>query len=725
MCNTVVVQAQSGSGQYLLNSQVIEPLVLVVENTVITGSATDVVSGHLDVHLEVPDGLELFLAAYDVELSLDPSDTAVSLVNAVPAPNPIFPNQSPLVLTSPDPGNVLRVADNLAGIDAQVPIEDGLDLFRLRYEVEPGFLGTFELGLDVTQLGLFDGLGQIIVPVEIVNASISVIDPGPQVVEVLVSGSDWSQDMLDEVDPDLGIGFAIPTDTSTNQQTTLPWVNLDRISIRFNEAVNVATDDLAVHGINVPRYLVRDMTYDPMTFTATWTLTPPNQPGGVVGIAADRLLIDLFDGVTDLAGNALDGDYSPVTDVTLPEGGLPSGDGLAGGNLRFEFNVLPGNVDEPLERLEDQTLTVTPGVEANDVLLVQTNQFQSVGDADYSVFLDVNGDGRVFGDDVVLTRNRQTTVLPAAGTYPAGATFTVSDEYDLTLAAATIGGDGAIEGQVGFFGSSPYINGVTPPPGSPFELGWPAPQITTVASWEFSIDDPDALNFFFANPTTQFEFEWSWTVTADFTNPNAGGIPASFSIKKRGMFADLFPPSQQWVAVTVEYAGRQLDAFALIGVDAPNQPGFFEIGYAILATEEPGLFFPPGTPDGAQAFITGGHSSLNVTPTNTALQTSSLAAVTATTATGQDPSDPQPPYRHLDRLAVAALTGQLSSTTTNTTTPPRVRKLAGSAARLWMLSNETQTITRRPRLGWGLNIVDDDAKPTHLNPDKWSLTVMG
>ncbi len=686
----VAVGAVSGSGEYVLHTQVIEPLVVVVESTVITGSATDVVSGFIDLRFEVPDGFDQSLAAYNVELSVDPS-TVLSLVGAQEASNPIFPGQTPLVFTSPDPGHVLRVADNLPGIGQANPILDGQDLFRVEFTVDPGFFGTMELGVEVNQIALFDGDAQSIVPVEIVPGLITVVDPGPQVVEVLVSGSQWSPSVLNEVDPDHGIGFAIPHG-GFDQLVTLPWVNLDQVSIRFNEPVTVEQDDLALHGVNVPRYTLSGFSYDPVTFTATWTLALPNQPGGVVGIGADKLLIDLFEGVTDLAGNALDGEWENPVDFTQPSDTFPSGDGEAGGNFRFRFNVLPGNVDEPLAVVDGQFVLVSPGVEPNDTQLVQAVQFSTPGAFDYSPFLDVNADGVIFGDDVILTRNRESTSLPVADPAAPDTTFTISDQYDLTLDSVTIGPDGAIEGQVGYFASPPFINGTTPPPGSPFGIGWPAPQITTVAAWEFEINDPDALDFFFANPTTTFNFQWSWTFFADFTDPDASGVPASFTIKKQGTFADLFPPSGGWVDVTVEFAGQEFDAYALLGIDAPNNPDFFEIGFIILATEQLGMFFPPGTPDGATAFITAGHSNLHATPT-------AGPSINPTVSAKQKR---QQRYQKMRPVVGAALESEIEFASAGLIGPEtypalnatgRARKLNGSAVRLRILSDEVPLST--------------------------------
>ncbi len=204
-------------------------------------------------------------------------------------------------------------------------------------------------------------------------------------------------------------------------------------------------------------------------------------------------------------------------------------------------------------------------------------------------------------------------------------TFTVSDQYtgggavpDLPLisstAPPTIGADGSQEGEVYHFASTPFVNG-TLPGGTPTGAGWPTAAIKDVAAWEFSIDDPNSLDPFFATPDQVFDFSWTWTLFADDTDPNAGGVPSTFSINKTGKFSDLFPPAGGWVEVEIEIGGGTIDAFAIVGVDAPVTPSLFEIGYVILATEtDLTPFFPPGTPDGSDAFIVGGTGNLQASP---------------------------------------------------------------------------------------------------------------
>lgn len=244
-----------------------------------------------------------------------------------------------------------------------------------------------------------------------------------------------------------------------------------------------------------------------------------------------------------------------------------------------------------------------------------------------------------YGKEIIMRRFLGSILLVTCVVHAStawGMTFTVSDEYDLSVTSPlppTVGPDGVtIEGDVYHYASAPFVNGTTPA-GAPFGLGWPAPAVKNVVGWEFRIDDPNSLDSFFVHPDAELDFAWSWTLFADDTSPNAGGVPSSFTINKTGKFSDFFPPGG-WVPVKIDFAGSSIDAHALIGVHAPNTPGFFEIGFVVLAVESDLTpFFPPGVPDGLRAFITGGEGALRATtvipePLTPALAGIGMAALT-------------------------------------------------------------------------------------------------
>jgi len=303
-----------------------------------------------------------------------------------------FSNQ--LLLTSLQPADV-----TLGGIAADVV--EILDADTARFMFDPLTLPGDGTHLLAIAGGAISDLQAT--PIEPFAITLIVDSAPPVVEEVLVSSSQWTaQYFTNLLTAGLGDGgYSIPVG-SGQQLLPLPSVNIDRVSIRFNEDVNVSQDDLQLTGLEVPLYdfLPADsggFDYDPATFTATWTLDPADLDPLTGGILPDRLQLLLSDDVTDVADKALDGDWDNPTSTTDPASDtFPSGNTLAGGDFAFDFNVLPGDVNQ------------NGSVDGDDVLAVRNAQFA----VEPSPLLDVNGDGSVLGNDVILVRNRQVTDLP-------------------------------------------------------------------------------------------------------------------------------------------------------------------------------------------------------------------------------------------------------------------------------------------------------------------------
>src|SRR5262245_55961656 len=218
------------------------------------------------------------------------------------------------------------------------------------------------------------------------DPTVTLVDRAPMVARVFVRSSAWNATFLNALQAQ-GVGdatFGYALTTGATQLNTLPWLNLDRVSVRFTENVTVAADDLQLFGVATANYALTGFTYDPVTFTATWTVTG--------GITADqlRLVVDgSAAGVTDTAGSRLDGEWLDGTAV------LPSGDGAAGGNFSVRFNVQPGDVNG------DQLVNTT------DLVIVRRNFTTTDRQSD------LNGDGTVNAADFDAGRPRIGTVQPA------------------------------------------------------------------------------------------------------------------------------------------------------------------------------------------------------------------------------------------------------------------------------------------------------------------------
>jgi len=200
----------------------------------------------------------------------------------------------------------------------------------------------------------------------------------PRVADLAVRGSGWASQQ----------GASIPGGAS--QALALPWTNLNQVRIRFSEDVVASAASLSVNAA-VGSYAVTAYSYEPATFTGVWTLN--NIP------ANDKLRVRLA-GVTDLAGNALDGEW---TDNTTS---YPSGNGSAGGAFAMTLNVLAGDVNGD------------GFVLGNDGNAVRARLASEAGTGNYLLQADINGDGFVLGNDGNAVRARLASILTPAPLAP-------------------------------------------------------------------------------------------------------------------------------------------------------------------------------------------------------------------------------------------------------------------------------------------------------------------
>jgi hypothetical protein len=162
----------------------------------------------------------------------------------------------------------------------------------------------------------------------------------PQVTDVFIRGSGWTATYFSVLasqrlgDPAYGLRIQ----DGARQLDDRPWVNIDEVSLRFSEDVNVTFNDLQILGVNVPVYPLDParFAFDANTFTATWALDTSHGPFDGDKI---RLIVDGGPGgVIDSDGLSLDGEWTDGVSVA------PSGDGVAGGDFSIRINVLPGDV---------------------------------------------------------------------------------------------------------------------------------------------------------------------------------------------------------------------------------------------------------------------------------------------------------------------------------------------------------------------------------------------
>ncbi len=189
------------------------------------------------------------------------------------------------------------------------------------------------------------------------------------VVDVSLLGQDWSPAFLQELTQQ-GLGDEGFTVTQS-QSSPLPWHHLNQVRVKFDAPVNVTASDLMLRGVRNPSgYALQQngFSYEPSTNTATWTLQEP--------LPADSISIQLDATIQD---NSL----NPIT-----------------GRRGFTVDVSPL---ASTRRDATDRFVLSRGASA---------QFNQIGDADYDIFSDVNGDGRTNLVDQVLISRTEDVGLP-------------------------------------------------------------------------------------------------------------------------------------------------------------------------------------------------------------------------------------------------------------------------------------------------------------------------
>ena len=140
----------------------------------------------------------------------------------------------------------------------------------------------------------------------------------------------------------------------------------------------------------MPQYSITAFSYNPATFTATWTLAS-NIDTDHVQIALDG---HSATGVTDTSGRLLDGEWTDNVSQ------YPSGNGSPGGDFTFHFNVLPGDLNQD------------GIVNGADITLIASHWLAT------GQFADTNGDGILNGQDISTIGAHWLASNPAGNARP-------------------------------------------------------------------------------------------------------------------------------------------------------------------------------------------------------------------------------------------------------------------------------------------------------------------
>lgn len=240
---------------------------------------------------------------------------------------------------------------------------------------------------------------------EILEKRLALSVVPPTVVDVELASTEWTPAFYSHLQSEgLGNnGYQVPVGSSA-QTTTLPWNNLDTLRITFSENVHVDPADLSLTSAQQAAFEVIDFDFDSTTNVAEWTFAN--------ALPNDRFLIDLdtdgADPVRDVHGNLLDGEWT--TGVST----YASGDGIAGGDFEFAFNVFAGDAFG-IEILEN-----------NNLWSIYLSDGQDVNDPLYLPRRDINGNG------IIDTPDWQQVWFNMWDTLPAGTPIGAVDDSPTT-----------------------------------------------------------------------------------------------------------------------------------------------------------------------------------------------------------------------------------------------------------------------------------------------------
>ncbi len=227
-------------------------------------------------------------------------------------------------------------------------------------------------------------------------------------------------------------------DGSQDQLRTVPVGGANRIAVRFSEDVAIAQGDLDYIALNrvvtepsITGFIEPDIANN---FTATWTLAAK--------LPSAQYLLRLDDTIADLAGNALDGEWTNPGSLnsSVTTSVFPSGNGSPGGDFELVFSYMHGDVDRDLD-VDDSDFSIFGGHYGGSSKTWGQGDFTGEG-------LNNDNDFAIFGGAYNTAVNwRDLSIL---GDYDDDFDLEADDETDFLAfynagnSAADLNGDGSV-----------------------------------------------------------------------------------------------------------------------------------------------------------------------------------------------------------------------------------------------------------------------------------------
>lgn len=248
--------------------------------------------------------------------------------------------------------------------------------------------------------------------------------PGPKITNIYIgslsggSGLVWSNDFLNYLGSNYGYEIPVGRIVTTNslsgllinlrgQLNTLPWINLNCITVVFDQNVIINSGNLSISGVSQTYTITNFIDRGSISgkYYGSWFFNQSNRPNQE-RINADKIRIILAaSGVLSqssnakLAGQIVNSTWTSSGDsITAAGEALPSKPGN-NQNLSLRLNILPGNCGPD-----------TVCSPADTSLAVSRNN-RTTASGDYSPFVDINGDGIIQASATGLDRTYITYYL--------------------------------------------------------------------------------------------------------------------------------------------------------------------------------------------------------------------------------------------------------------------------------------------------------------------------
>jgi endonuclease/exonuclease/phosphatase family metal-dependent hydrolase len=237
------------------------------------------------------------------------------------------------------------------------------------------------------------------------TSTVTAPPPPVKVTGVYVRGSAWNANYLARSPfttvSGAALGWQLPDGSAQlTNASNVGWNNVDRISVRFDQAIAQPTADALQLVLGTAEGNQTIVPTAAPTLLAGGTVAQWTLPVSFTRLVSGRYVISIASaGITNAAGTAaLDGEWTSSTS-TFATG---SGNGTAGGTFNFFFNALVGDVG-------GNGTTNTSDISAIRNKLKSALNTLLESDADYR--LDLNGSNNLNSTDLSQLRTEMPTAL--------------------------------------------------------------------------------------------------------------------------------------------------------------------------------------------------------------------------------------------------------------------------------------------------------------------------